>query len=268
MNEKSPDLSYRTDRDSHFLAAQHVPLLEERVGHVVAARFHRQSLDLPYIAVGRTDGQFAAYVNIAEWNRVDGDLLRGFRSARAAGTGHPQSVSGRHRKKVHAERRALVSGGVEVRHHLGLLGGLERLELGQGTAKPDLTRRSVHKVNRNKPPWAIPVLLADYDMSDFPGDRVHDYATHLTAGSIAATGVGPDPERHLPRHSHHPRSLDPNKSSQQQPSELLSYGLTFEVEGLSTRTMNSRNSAMNFCRNRAVLTSVTSPSSVTRSGVR
>jgi hypothetical protein len=97
-----------------------------------------------------------------------------------------------------------VSGGVEVRHDLGLLGGVERLELGYGAAKPDLAGRSVHKVNRDKPPRAIPVLRVDYEMSDLPSDRVDDYAAHLTACSIGATGVGPDPERHRLRHSHRP----------------------------------------------------------------
>ena len=33
-------------------------------------------------------------------------------------------------------------------------------------------------------------------MSDLSGDRINDYAAHLTAGSIGATGAGPDPERH------------------------------------------------------------------------
>src|ERR1039458_2431611 len=95
------------DRDSHFFAAPCVPLLEEHVGYIVAARFHDQSLDLPYLAVGRTDGQFAAYVYLAEWDGVDGDFLRGFRSARAAvgpdldRTGNPEN-SGGQRKKVHA----------------------------------------------------------------------------------------------------------------------------------------------------------------------
>jgi hypothetical protein len=100
-------------------------------------------------------------------------------------------------------------GRVEVRHDLGLLGGRERLELGQGAAKPDLTRRSIHKVSRNKPRQAIPVLLVNYEMSDLPGDRVDDDAAHMTAGSIAATGVCPDPEWHFARHSHPPRSLGP-----------------------------------------------------------
>jgi len=215
MDKKSPDLSHSADRDSHFFAAPRVPHLEEHVGYIAAARFHDQSLDLPYLAVGRTDGQFAAYVYLAGWDGVDGDFLRGFRSARAAvgpdldRTGHPEN-SGGQRKKVHARGVGLLGpAGVEVRHDLGLLGGSERLELGYGAAKPDLTRRSVHKVSRNKPPWAIPVLVVDYEMSDLPGDRVDDYAAHMTAGSIAATGVGPDPERHLPRHSHPPRFLGP-----------------------------------------------------------
>jgi hypothetical protein len=40
----------------------------------------------------------------------------------------------------------------------------------------------------------------DGEMSDLPGDRVNDYAAYLTAGSIGATGVGADPERHHLRH--------------------------------------------------------------------
>jgi hypothetical protein len=68
MDKESPDLSHSADRDSHFLAAPHVPLLEEDVSYMVAARFHDQPLDLPYLAVGRTDGQFAAYVYLAEWD--------------------------------------------------------------------------------------------------------------------------------------------------------------------------------------------------------
>jgi hypothetical protein len=104
MDKKSPDLSHSADRDRHFLAAPRVPVLEEHVGYIVAARFHDQSLDLPYLAVGRTDGQFAAYVYLAEWDGVDGDFLRGFRSARAAvgpdidRTGNPENSGDRGRK--------------------------------------------------------------------------------------------------------------------------------------------------------------------------
>src|SRR6202041_1371693 len=107
MDKKSPDFSHSADRDGHFLAATRVPHPEEHVGYIVAARLHDQPLDLPYLAVGRTDGQFAAYVYLAGWDGVDGDLLRGFRSARVAvgpdlgRTGHPEN-SGGQRKKVHA----------------------------------------------------------------------------------------------------------------------------------------------------------------------
>jgi len=66
------------------LRPPHVPRLEEHVGDLVAARFHDQPLDLPYVAVGRTDGQFAVYLYLALRDVVDGDLLRGFRFATAA----------------------------------------------------------------------------------------------------------------------------------------------------------------------------------------
>jgi hypothetical protein len=60
MDKHRPDLGHGADRDSHVLAAPHVPLLEEHVGYPVAAGFHDQPLDLPYLPVGRADGQFAA----------------------------------------------------------------------------------------------------------------------------------------------------------------------------------------------------------------
>jgi hypothetical protein len=165
----------------------------------VAARLHDQALDLPYLAVGRTDGQAAVYLYLAEWDGVDGDLLRGFRFVRVAVN---PDFAARPAKSRVLHPRLHVPGGIEVRHGLGLLGGPERLELGQGAVKPDLARRSVHKVNRNKPLRAMPVLRVDYEMSDLPSDRVDDYAGHLAAGSIRATGVGPDPEPRRLRHSH------------------------------------------------------------------
>ena len=195
MDKQSPDLRHGADRDSHFLAAPHAPLLEEHVGYLVATRFHDQPLDLPYVAIGRTDGQFAVYFYLAGWDVVDGDLLRGLRCVRVAD--RPDYASNAMLLLYPGMR---VLGGVEVRHALGLLGGPERLELGQGAAKPDLARRSVHEVNRNKPPRAMPALGVDDEMSDLPSNRVDDYAAHLTAGSIGAAGVGADPERHHLRH--------------------------------------------------------------------
>jgi hypothetical protein len=171
MDKEGPDLSHSADRDSHFLAAPHVPLREKHVGYVVAARFHDQPLDLPYLAVDRADGQGTVYLYLAEWDGVDGDLLRGFRFIKVAVN---PDFAARPAKSRVLYRWTHVPGGVEVRHGLGHLGGPERLELGQGAAKPDLARRSVHKVNRNKPPRAMPVLRVDYEMSDLPSDRVDD----------------------------------------------------------------------------------------------
>src|SRR5690348_12549652 len=84
MDKESPDLSHGADRDGHFLAAPQVPLLQEHVGDLVAARLYGQPLDLSYLAVGRADGQFAVYAYRVGWDRVDGGLLRGFGSAGVA----------------------------------------------------------------------------------------------------------------------------------------------------------------------------------------
>ena len=79
LDKESPDLSHSADRDSHFLVAPQVPFLEEHMGYMMAASFHDQPLDLPYLAVGRKDGLGAVYLYLAEWDGVHGDLLRGFR---------------------------------------------------------------------------------------------------------------------------------------------------------------------------------------------
>jgi hypothetical protein len=219
MDKHGPDLRHGADRDSHFLAASQVSLLEEHVGYLAAARFHDQPLNLPYLAVGRTDDQFAVYVYRAGWHGVDGDLRRGFRSS-ASVRGNPDFAPTQV-KCLRGFRFASfrgnpdcaptqvkwllypwvpVPGGVEVRHGFGLLGGPECLELGQGEAKPDLARRGVYEVNGNKPPRARPVPGVDREMRDLPGDRADDYAAYLTAGTIGAAGVGADPERNHLRH--------------------------------------------------------------------
>src|ERR1700728_1984275 len=127
MDKEGPDLSHRTDRDSRFLAAPSVALPEEHVGHTVVTGFYDQPLDLPYLSVGRTGGQVAAYVYLARRDGVDGDLLRDSRLASAAPTAHPRGQG----HQVPLSRGGVwvrVPGGVEIRHDLGLLGGWERLE--------------------------------------------------------------------------------------------------------------------------------------------
>jgi hypothetical protein len=42
MDKQGPDLGHGADRDSHFPAAPHVPLLEEHVGYLAAARIHER----------------------------------------------------------------------------------------------------------------------------------------------------------------------------------------------------------------------------------
>jgi hypothetical protein len=95
------------------------------MGYMVAARFHDQSLDLPYLAVGRKDGQVAVYLYLAEWDGVHGDLLRGFRFG--GDVDRPDYAPSQAILRLFPWRR--VPGGVEVRHDLGFLGGSERLEL-------------------------------------------------------------------------------------------------------------------------------------------
>jgi hypothetical protein len=113
--------------------------------------------------------------------------------ARVAGHVHPNGP-------VDLVRGVGLPGGVQAPHALSLLGGLERLELGEGAAKPDLARRSIDEVNRNEPPRATPVRVVDGEMGDLPGDRSDDDAADLTAGTIGAPGVGADPQRHHLRH--------------------------------------------------------------------
>jgi hypothetical protein len=209
MDDQGPDLRYGADRDGHVFAAPQVPPLEEHVGYLMAARVHDQPLDLPYFAVGRADGQAAADVYRAGWHGVDGDLRRGVRSSASVG-GNPDFAPTQVKWLLYPW--VPVPGGVEVRHGFGLLGGPERLELGQGAAKPDLAGRSVYEVNGNKPPRARPVLGVDREMRDLPGDRVEDDAAYLTAGTIGAAGAGADPEWHHPRHPL--VSLGPGKPSQ------------------------------------------------------
>lgn len=86
-----------------------------------------RSLDLPYLAVGRTDGQAAVYLYLAEWDGVDGDLLRGFRFVRVAV--NPDFAARQAKPRV-LDPRPHVPGRVEVRQGLSLLGGREHLELG------------------------------------------------------------------------------------------------------------------------------------------
>jgi len=51
------------------------------MGYMVAARFHDQPLDLPYLAVGGMDGLAAEYLYLPQGDGVVGDRPRGARAA-------------------------------------------------------------------------------------------------------------------------------------------------------------------------------------------
>jgi hypothetical protein len=55
------DCRHDADRDRHYLAAEHVSLLEQHVGDLVAAGVNDEPLDLPDVAVGGVEIFAAAH---------------------------------------------------------------------------------------------------------------------------------------------------------------------------------------------------------------
>src|ERR1017187_2930390 len=75
---------------------------------------------------------------------------------------------------------------------LPLFGRVEFLQLRSGAAQLDPARHRVNKVNRNKPTVFMLMLRLDHKMRDRTGDRVHDHAGYLTAGTVRTASGGPD----------------------------------------------------------------------------
>ena len=67
------DSRHGADRDRHYLAAEHVSLLQEHVGDLVAAGVDDEPLDLPDVAVGGMDVLAAAYSYLSGGKGVVGD---------------------------------------------------------------------------------------------------------------------------------------------------------------------------------------------------
>src|SRR5580658_10160034 len=64
---------YGADRDRHYLAAEHVSLLEEHMGDLMAGGVDDDPLDLPDVAVGGMDVLTAAHARLAGGKGVVGN---------------------------------------------------------------------------------------------------------------------------------------------------------------------------------------------------
>jgi hypothetical protein len=67
------DSRYGADRDRHYLAAEHMSLLEEHVGDLMAAGVDDEPLDLPDVAVGGMDVFAAVHSHLSGGKGVVGD---------------------------------------------------------------------------------------------------------------------------------------------------------------------------------------------------
>jgi uncharacterized repeat protein (TIGR01451 family) len=191
---------HRADRDGYLLAAPQVAFLEEHMGDVVAAGVDDQALDLADVTVSGMHVLAAAYGYLSHRNGVVGDRLRSglqvhFHAYAA------EAVVGPGQHLLRAVGR--VAGG--SRHELGLLSGIELLELGEGAAEPDLLRGRVHEAERDEPAEALPVGGLDYQMRELLRDGVEHHPDHRAAGPVGAGCLGADRELRCLWHGHPPR---------------------------------------------------------------
>src|ERR1039458_6267241 len=189
------DLGNGADRDGDLLAAPQMPLLEQDVGHLAAARIDGEPLYQADFAVGGMDMLPAADLCLAQRDGVVGDGLRAVpeahADAHATGAGcHPpcEAVA---LDRIHRSVPPAVAAAL---HHLGLLGAIELVEFGDGAPKPDVARLGFHKVERHKPSGLSPVLRLDDEVGDGTGSGIHDHPAHLAAEPITAVCLRPDRE--------------------------------------------------------------------------
>ncbi len=205
------DPSHRTDRDSNLLPAPQVPLLKQHVSHVVVPGVDDKPFHQPDLAVGGMDAIAVAHLNLAQRHRVVGDGPHGMPPAGTSAAVQARVIPGdqavvppaQHLFRAVPHESRLPAGWPEMH----LLGRIELLELRLGAVQPDRARRSVDKINRNKPPLPMLMLGFDHQMGKRPGDRVNDHTAQLAAGSIGTARIVPDRERRRLFHSRPPRSL-------------------------------------------------------------
>jgi len=172
------DSGHGANRDRHALTGEHMSLLEEHVGDLVAAGVDNEPLDLPDVTVGGVDVIAAAHSYLSGGKGVVGDG-RGVREQLAGHAARPELVM------------AVVWVHVVVLHRNRPGGGLELFELRDGAAEPDLACRGVEvdKVERDKP--TLELAVVDHKMGDGTGARVNDQAAHLAADPIGTGDVSP-----------------------------------------------------------------------------
>ena len=169
---------------------------------MVIGRVDDQSLDTADVAVACVDVLAAPHLHVAQRHAVAGDhLLAG---VHAAGAQHAQAA---HADPAHAqpptesvvgprEHLSLPVAPLSSRvgQELGLLGVLERVELGGRAAQPDLLPRRVDEIDRHQATRPAPVLRRDDEVGERLGDGIDDDARQLPADAVAARDVASDRE--------------------------------------------------------------------------
>ena len=148
------------DRDGHFPAAKHMPLLQQHVADVMAARVDDKPLNSPDLAVGGIDALIAPHADLTRGQGAMGAgrlIFSGLRHALAS----YRAVVRQHEHLFGAVARELVQAG--PRREIGILGEAEPIELRPGAAQPDLLRcRGIDKAERDEATQARPVPRLDH----------------------------------------------------------------------------------------------------------
>ncbi len=138
---------------------------ERYSGQMAAARVDDESLDPANVSVGGVDGLAAAHVHLTHGDGVTGDGLGDGSAARThtadGRAAHPHPAAEAVVGPVVDLSRGVAAVGAGCPDELGLLRGVELLELRSGAAQPDLSRRAVEKVERDEPAGVSPVLRLD-----------------------------------------------------------------------------------------------------------
>ena len=183
------DLLDRADRNGHLLAPPEVTFLQEHMCHVALRGVDDQALDLADLAVGRVHRLTALNADLSRREHVPGLDRAGQRHLRIGPTLQPEvgPVVG----LVRLVGVVATASGEKV----GLLGGRELVELGEGVAQADPVAVRLDHLERDQPAEAAAVLRLNDKVGELAGHRVHHDPGHRAAGPVAARRSSPDRER-------------------------------------------------------------------------